>query len=297
MLNRSLVLLVLAAVLTTCGLATPNTSSAHLDDTVWVLASLNGNGLVEGSTIIIRFWDGNEVDGTAGCNSYGARYTTSGNDFKITARRIDRTDFDCDVPESVMQQEEAYFGALADAATYRVTDDQLRIEGSAGDTTLVFTMKEKPSIDPALNDTAWVLTSLNGDHLVEGSRITMDFAEGSVGGFTGCNYYGGEYTAADEGFLTIPEIVCTAQLCPAPEVMQQEAQYLDTLREVMSYTILENQLTLITGDGRALAYQTESDITRISKAVTPVEKSTPGFEMLWTVFSVVVLFLLKKRQA
>lgn len=535
MLNRStLMMLVLAAVLTTCGLATPNTSPAQLDYTKWVLMSLNGNSLVEGSTIIIRFWDGNEIDGTAGCNSYGARYTTSGNDFNITARRIDMTDFDCDVPESVMQQEAAYFGALADAAAYRVTDDQLIIDDSAGDTTLVFTMKEKPSIDPALNDTEWVLTSLNGDSLVEGSRITMDFVEGAVTGFAGCNYYGGEYTAADEGFLTIPEICCTEMLCPAPDVMQQEAaylevlsyaatyrvvgnhleiddsagdttlvftmkenflmdpgglvgtawklilwnghspledstitiafakgeisghagrrdyvgtyiaggdgirvtslgargvarkpdsqslvvqegqyttnlsmatdyrlsdgrleiftapgdvliyeplpddadirhegitwtlteiiirddvsspipgttiaayfengkisgtagcnqyfgsytivngiliedlsatemacpepdsimqqeaQYLNILRDVMSYTILENQLTLITGDGRALAYQTESDIPMISKATTPAEKSTPGFEILWTMFSVVILFLSKRRRA
>jgi hypothetical protein len=86
--------------------------------------------------------------------------------------------------------------------------------------------------------------------------------------------------------------------CPEPDgIMQQEAQYLDTLRDVMSYTLLENQITLITGDGRALAYQTEPDITRISKATTPAEKSTPGFEMFWTVFSVVVLFLSKRRRA
>lgn len=535
MLNRStLMMLVLAAVLAACGSAAPNTSPAHLDDTKWVLASLNGNSLVEGSTINIKFCNGNEIGGNAGCNYYGAIYTTSGNDFNITARRIDRTDFDRDVPESVMQQEAAYFEALADAAAYRVTDDRLMIEDSAGETTLVFAMKEKPSIDPALNDTEWVLTSLNGDSLVEGSRITMDFAEGAVTGFSGCNYYGSEYAAADEGFLTIPEIGCTAQDCPTPEIMQQEVaylealsyavtyrvmgnhlevndsagetilvftmkenfpmdsgdlvgtawklilwnghsplegsnitiafakdkisghagrrdyvgtyiaggddirvtsiemrgvtyepdsqslwlqegqyttnlsmatdyrlsdgrleiftapgdvliyeplpddadtshegitwtltkittwdgvsspiqgteitiffesgkisgtagcnhyfgsytllngiliedlsatemacpepdgimqqetQYLNILRDVMSYTILENQLTLITGDGRALVYQTESDITRISKATTPAEKSTPGFEMFWTVFSMVVLFLSKKRRA
>ena len=535
MLNRStLMMLVLAAVLTTCGLATPDTSPVHLDDTEWVLTSLNGGSLAEGSTITIRFCNGNEIGGDAGCNSYGAIYTTSGNDFSITARRIDRTDFDCDVPESVMQQEAAYFESLADAAAYRVTDDRLMIEGSAGDTTLVFTMKEKPSIDPALNDTEWVLTSLNGGSLVEGSRITMDFVEGAVTGFAGCNYYGGEYTAADEGVLTMPGIGGTTQDCPTPEVMQQEAaytealssaaayrvmgnhlevsdsagetilvftvkenfqmdpgdlvgtawklilwnghsplegsnitiafakgeisghagrrdyvgtyiaggddlrvtsigmrgvtydpdshslwlqegqyttnlsmatdyrlsdgrleiftapgdvlvyeplpddadtihegitwtltkittwdgvsspipgteiticfengeisgtagcnhyfgsytllsgiliedlvatemacpepdgimqqeaQYLDTLRDVMSYTVLEKQLTLITDDGRALAYQTESGITGISTATTPGEKSTPGFEMFWAVFSVVVLCLSKRRLA
>lgn len=86
--------------------------------------------------------------------------------------------------------------------------------------------------------------------------------------------------------------------CPEPDsIMQQEAQYLNILRDVMSYTILENQLTLITGDGRALAYQTESDIPMISKATTPAEKSTPGFEILWTMFSVVILFLSKRRRA
>ena len=58
--------------------------------------------------------------------------------------------------------------------------------------------------------------SLNGSSLVKDSNITLNFAEGRVNGFAGCNSYSGEYTAADEGTLAIPEIAVTVQLCQTP---------------------------------------------------------------------------------
>jgi heat shock protein HslJ len=42
-----------------------------------------------------------------------------------------------------------------------------------------------------------MLMSLNGDELVAGSTITLDFEGGAFRGSGGCNGYGGTYTAGD----------------------------------------------------------------------------------------------------
>jgi heat shock protein HslJ len=259
----TLVALVLAAALAACGgpgepveppdggdRSEPASEEATLGGTEWVLTSLDGNSPVEGSTITLAFHNGDEISGNAGCNYYGARYITSGNDFNISARGIDKTDMDCNVPECVMQQEDAYFEALRNAATYRVMGDRLEIKDTAGETILTFAMKEEPPIDPALDDTEWVLTSLNGSSLREGSNITLNFAGGKVGGFAGCNAYGGEYTAADEGTLTIGEMMITCQLCPSPEgVMQQEDAYTEVLRNAAAYRLLDDHLEIANAAG------------------------------------------------
>ena len=259
----TLVVLVLAAALTACGRpgepveppdggdrSEPASEEATLGGTEWVLTSLNGNSPVEDSTITLAFHNEDEISGNAGCNYYGARYITSGNDSSISARGIDKTDMDCDVPEYVMQQEDAYFEALRNAAAYRVMGDRLEIKDTAGETILTFAMKEEPPIDPALDDTEWVLTSLNGSNLLEGSNITLNFAEGGAGGFAGCNAYGGEYTAADEGTLTIGEMMITLMACQTPEgILEQERAYIEALRNAAAYWVMDDCLEIANAAG------------------------------------------------
>jgi len=256
-------ILVLVAVFAACGLGasveplyTDNdtasaTSSGHLNETEWVLTSLNGNSPVEDSTITLAFPYEDDISGCTGCNNYGGRYTINGNDFNIYVQG--RTYFDCDVPESIMQQEAAYLDVLVSAAAYRVMDDRLEIDNATGETILTFTRKKEPSIDPALNETEWVLTSLNGGSPVEESRITLTFAEGSVSGFTGCNYYGDEYTMADEGTLTIPEIAITERLCLMPKgVMPQETAYIEALSDAAAYRVMDDRLEIDDAAGETI---------------------------------------------
>ncbi|MDH4138582.1 MAG: META domain-containing protein, partial [Anaerolineae bacterium] len=268
---RALITLVLAVVLAACSGSgktvepldvnsntEPTASTANLDDAEWVLISLHGRSPVEGVTITLAFPAEDYLQGNAGCNSYGARYTITGNDFGISARRIDRTDFDCDVPESIMQQEVTYFEALTHAAAYRVTDDHLEIEDASGETILTFARQEPPSIDPILEDTEWVLTSLNGSSLLEGTNITLNFTDGFLEGFAGCNAYGGgrdsgKYTAADEGILTIAEIAITSQDCHTPEgVMQQETAYVEALRNAVAYQVADDRLEIKNAAGETI---------------------------------------------
>ena len=232
-----------------------------LDGTEWLLDSLNGSKLVQGSTIVISFHNGRDISGNAGCNYYGAKYTVSGSDFSIAGRRIDKTDFDCDMPEVVMQQETVYLEALTNAAAYRATGNRLEIDDASGTTTLVFFLKEPPPIDPALDGTEWVLISLNRSNLIAGSHTTLGFAEGQFSGFSGCNNYGGEYAAANEGILTIPEIMTTEKDCLTPDgILEQEQDYQKTLRNAAAYRVTDDRLEIDDASGETtLAFTQQAE--------------------------------------
>ena len=111
-----------------------------------------------------------------------------------------------------------------------------------------------------LNETEWVLTSLNGNSPVKMSRITLTFAEGMATGFAGCNRYGGEYTMADNGTLTILEIANTEELCLMPKgVMPQEAEYITSLSLATNYSFSEEKLEIFTASGGVLIYAPVSE--------------------------------------
>jgi heat shock protein HslJ len=284
----TLITLALAIVLAACGGpggtaepldessgTKPTPGTANLDGTEWVLVSLNGRSSLEGPAITLAFPEAGYLQGKAGCNHFGARYASEGNGFYISEGRIDKTDFACDLPENVMQQEVAFFEALASAVTYWVTDDRLGIEDASGGTVLTFIMKEEPSIDPTLDGTEWVLTSLNGGNLLAGSHITLAFAEGQASGYAGCNRYSSEYTAADEGILTIPEVAITARDCLEPEgVMQQEMAYVEALRSAVAYRLMDDRLEIENASGET--------ILKFAKQEFPISLGLDGTEWVLT---------------
>jgi heat shock protein HslJ/ligand-binding sensor domain-containing protein len=104
---------------------------------------------------------------------------------------------------------------------------------------------EPPSTSVALEGSEWVLGSINGKSLVEGSNATLSFAGEQAGGFAGCNSYGADYSATDGGTLAIAEIEITLQLCQTPlGVMEQEAAYLEALREAAVYQATPSSLEI-----------------------------------------------------
>lgn len=248
-----LVVLALAALLAACVPAVetqPPPTPVELLGTEWVLTSLNGRDAEEGPPVTLAFPNEGELSGHAGCNYYGARYTTREDEFAIAEQRIDRTAYDCDVAASIVEQEEAYFAALASAAAYRARENRLEIDAAGGDTILTFAPKEKASIDPALEDTEWVLVQLDGAGLAEGTNITLAFDGGQAGGFAGCNHYGGEYAAAAEGVLAIPEMAITAQGCLSPEgVLEQEDLYVEALTSAAGYRLEGDRLEIANAQG------------------------------------------------
>jgi len=129
----------------------------------------------------------------------------------------------------------------------------------------------------SLEGRIWTLTNFiaesDGDVRlpITGTTITARFEDGQISGTAGCNQYSGSYTAADT--MVLNEMSWTEMFCMEPEgVMPQETQYLEILRDVTTYTIEENQLTLSTEDGRALMYHAKLDTTQKSEGALSVSE-------------------------
>jgi heat shock protein HslJ len=264
----TLVTLALVTVLAACGgfvetIAPADeglSTSSTLGDTEWVLTSLNGKGLIEGTNITLGF-DEEGLSGFAGCNAYGGgpdgREAIATQDGTLTIPGLAITAQLCLSPEGIMEQEQAYVEALSSAATYRMTDDRLEIGDVAGETTLVFARKEEFPMDPGdLVGTAWLLRSVNGSAPVEGSTITLVFHdESKIVGVAGCRGYYGTYEASgdDVGF---PMLGMTGSVERCSEALTvQEAEYTTSLEWATDYRLNEVKLEISTARGEVLAFE------------------------------------------
>ncbi len=121
--------------------------------------------------------------------------------------------------------------------------------------------------------TEWVLTSLRGQAPVAGTQITLHFEADQLGGFAGCNAYGGGpdsggYTASN-GELRIPVPAITAQGClEPPGVMEQEAAYVDALQQATAYRVAGDVLELQDAAGdTVLTYQRQEELSMDPEAL------------------------------
>lgn len=109
-----------------------------------------------------------------------------------------------------------------------------------------------PAAPASLAGTSWVLQTLNGQPLVAGTTITLDFTGGEIGGTAGCNQYGGSYTVEGDQ-LTFGMLFMTEMYCMDPEgVMAQESAYLETLATVARYRMAGERLELLDSDGQVV---------------------------------------------
>jgi heat shock protein HslJ len=248
-------LLILAAgLLTGCGASgVPAAPLQTLDNTRWMLTSLDGDAPMPGSAVTLDFYPESYMQGDAGCNSYGVDYIADGDRFQVP--EIHQTHDTCDAPD-IMQQEAAYLEALSRVAACRATEDRLEFNDAQGRTILTFARAHPPSTGSILPGTRWAFTSLQGQPLLPGTRINLEFGEQWFSGFSGCNYYGGgpdsgAYAATDEGTLQILGIAVTAIGC-ADDIMAQEKVYIDAFMSTATYQIVDDHLELRDASGKTI---------------------------------------------
>ncbi len=106
-----------------------------------------------------------------------------------------------------------------------------------------------------LDGTTWTLVSLNGNPPVSGSNITLHFGQGQqrgqVNGSSGCNSYGGKYTAT-QNTLKLSDIMSTLMACQRDDIMQQEQMYLSALQKAASYKIENSRLEIGDAGGQTI---------------------------------------------
>ena len=99
----------------------------------------------------------------------------------------------------------------------------------------------------------WKLVSLNGRPVLEGADLTIEFKDGQVSGFSGCNFFGGAYEQ-DGKSLKFGELAMTLMACADSGVMDQESAYMAALQAIDTVEVGENLLTL-SGPGVELVYR------------------------------------------
>lgn len=107
------------------------------------------------------------------------------------------------------------------------------------------------SSEPAsagLEDTSWTLLGYRDgdlfDPVPDGVDITAVFEEGRIGGSSGCNTYGGSFTADGEDAVSVGPLMGTRMACEA-EKMDQEQRYLSVLATVESIEVTFDERLLL----------------------------------------------------
>jgi heat shock protein HslJ len=259
------------------------TQDISLPGTYWTLEALNSHDLLPDSAISAGFKAGEAIPlyifGRAGCNDYSSPVeldeersgTLHPTDVRVATNRS------CLSP-GLLDQEGEYLAALRSVRAYEISKSRLAMKNQAGQVVLEF-RRDTPSEVDALAGTRWNLETLNGHAMISDSRITATFSEngpGGMGGSAGCNSYGMLFELVDSQivrlrFLNIVGLV-TDDYCvgPVEGVMEQEREYLETLRSVMTYEISDGRsncqdLDEIRGES---AHEVKTDIHHGARVVS-----------------------------
>jgi len=135
-------------------------------------------------------------------------------------------------------QETIYNHAGIYQVTVLVTDEN-GLSASATMQVVITTRLDTPFV--------WVLDELVNEPLLPGTSITLQFKEGEIAGFAGCNSYSGEYSAEqnEDGTysIQIDQLIITKLACPEA-IMKQEQFYFAFLESVDNAWLHENFMDL-----------------------------------------------------
>jgi heat shock protein HslJ len=218
----------------------------------WQLNELNGNmalPLLE-AAVTANFDEEGRMSGSTSCNNYTAPYEVNGNNMAIGLTAM--TNKLC--PDVIMEQEQAYMGALEAVATFEVSEEELSFMDSGG--TVVTNYR---AVSQELAGSSWDVISYNtGTEAVRSviidTEITANFGEdGQLTGNAGCNDYFGLYETDGES-ISISEVENTEMFCDGPEgIMEQESQYLAALETAEVYRIEAGRMEFRTSEGALVA--------------------------------------------
>jgi len=103
-----------------------------------------------------------------------------------------------------------------------------------------------------LNKTGWLLETLDGQAILPGTRVPLNFEKDTLNGTDGCNHISGSYSAGGEKITVDDNIAGTEMACEQP-VMEQASAYAAALIQAAAYKVTEQQLTLLNAEGKTLA--------------------------------------------
>lgn len=224
-------------------------SANELIGTTWDLVEwMTSDGsmtLIPGTSITIQF-DGENLSGSSGCNSYSGAYSANAGTLSFSGPGFISTMMACE--ETVMQQEFAYLQQLATATGYTLNGDQLTILTPTGDMT--FAIPESITLE----NVEWRLNGITqGEAVVMmaiDENISLTLSDGQANGNAGCNNFFGNYELGDET-LSFGPLGATRMLCE-DEINAREIEFFSAIEKTTAYRIERSTLHLLDAEGNTL---------------------------------------------
>ena len=242
----------------------PVSQGALAVEGIWLLDSLDGRPLIEGSVVTLRV-KVDSVGGSDGCNRYGAQ-TEKGSPFDadgaFSPSGFAVTEMLCHEPEGVMEQADTYHSAFLQGKgkRYSVEDDHLKIFDNAGTARLDFVRQAAlPERLIDLAGTAW-RALMEGDTEGDARTATIAFLDDRlVTGVTACRAYRATYSTS-EGSIRFPSIGMLSFTTSCPEESRRlEGEYTDFLSWAWEYSAYEEgesrRLGIRSSRGKTLTFE------------------------------------------
>ena len=215
----------------------------------WQLVSyLTEQGMqsaLPGNPASIEF-SGGRVAGSTGCNRYFGNYQLMGGD-SVQISQPGLTMMAC--AEKIAAQEHQYLRNLADINFFQLQGDKLQMFDAHKQVRLIF--QNLPPL--ALEQTMWQMTGINngaGGVVSNGQteKASLQFINGKLQGNSGCNRLSASYQI-NGSELTIGPVGSTRKFCAENDLMLQEQQIFQALKQVRRYEVRANQLRLVGFNG------------------------------------------------
>lgn len=210
--------------------------------------------LVPGTRIDLAFADG-RLTARAGCNILGARYRLEQGRLRLVGS-VSTTEMGCD-PDR--HEQDAWLGRFLGSSP-RVRVGGTRLTLTAGGTEVRFLDRSVVEPDLPLEGTLWTLdTVVRGgvaSSVPVGLRATLRISGDRIGGFSGCNEWGGRLVSAAGGVLQVRDVAQTRIGCDgAAAALERDVNAVVTAGRI-AYEIDGPTLILRAG-GRELRWRGE----------------------------------------
>jgi len=255
-IQRSLAITAILLTLIVAGYAQGN---ANIGSVKWKLTQANGKAVTNSLAYIQLSADRTKFTGNTGCNQMNGPVTIKGHG--IDFGNIATTRRACKLMEGNVSEEE-FLEALDKSSRFNRNGNTLSLLDRKGRTILRFEIMrdDKPNASTdGLGGNKWSLDSLGArmrPMAIRGVFINFDPVKGGVGGDTGCNVFGGDYTLTGKK-IKISNAISTMRACEEDNKMAIEREFLDGLQNADRYELANNYLQLFRGSELLMSFRGE----------------------------------------
>jgi heat shock protein HslJ len=237
-----------------------NSRRSDLSSKRWDLTEINGKRIYSSKAFLEIDASEDRFGGNAGCNRMFGKVDINGRN--INFGDISTTKMFC-TERGVMKLEMDLTRALERVTRFERNGNNLNLY-ARNRLILRFKGSKKADSDDnsslKLEDKKWVLESIKNRNLPKieiNPFINFDKTKRSAGGNTGCNVFGGSYTASGET-IRIYDVISTMRACIEDERMNVEREFKNGLQDANRYEISGRKLYLYRNKTLLLTFRAEN---------------------------------------